>query len=65
MTKSCVFPLVNHVIQELNDRLLSQENRFSGQYLFPAKLNALQDKLYETYKTDLSKKRELILTMKF
>ena len=36
-------------------------NRFFGQYLVPAKLNAfnsgVQDKLYETYKTDLSEKR--------
>ena len=35
------FPLVNHLVQELNDRLLSQENRFLGQYLAPAKLNDL------------------------
>ena len=35
---------------------------FLGQYLNPAKLIAfhsgVQDKLYETYKTDLSKKRD-------
>ena len=65
----CIFPLVDHLVQELNDRLLSQENCLLGQYLFPAKLNTFnsraQDKLYKTYKTDLSKKRELILTMKF
>lgn len=56
------FPLFDHVIQELNDRILSQENHFLGQYLVPAKLNAfnsiLQDKLYETHKTDLSEKRD-------
>ena len=56
------FPLVDHLAQELNDRLLSQENRFLGRYLVPAKLNAfnsrVQDKLYETYKTDLSEKRD-------
>ena len=59
------FPLVDHLIQELNDRLLSQENRFLGQYLLPAKsakLNASnsgeQNKLYETYKTDRSFKEE-------
>ena len=56
------FPLVDHLVQELNDRLLSQENRFLGRYLVPAKLNAfnsrVQDKLYETYKTDLSEKRD-------
>ena len=37
-------------------------HRFFGQYLVPAKLNAfnsgVQDKLYETYKTDLSEKRD-------
>ena len=39
-----------------------QENRFLGQYLVPAKLNAFNsgvgDKLYETYKTDLLEKRD-------
>ena len=56
------FPLFDHVIQELNDRLLSQQNHFLGQYLVSAKLNAfnsiLQDKLYETHKTDLLEKRD-------
>ena len=56
------FPLVDHLVQELNDRLLSQEDRFLGQYLVPAKLNAfnsgVQDKLYETYKTNLSEKKD-------
>ena len=55
------FPLVDHLLQELNDGLLSQVNRFLGHYLVPAKLNAfnsgVQDKLYATYKTDLSEKR--------
>ena len=57
------FPLVDHLVQELNDRLLSQKKRFLGQYLVLGKLNAFnsgaQDKLHETYKTDLSKKRDL------
>ena len=58
------FSLVDHLVQELNGmhRLPSQENRFIGQYLVPAMLNAfnsgVQDKLYETYKTDLSEKRD-------
>ena len=56
------FALVDHLVQERSDRLLLQENRFLGQYLVPAKLNAfnsrVQDKLYETYKTNLSEKRE-------
>ena len=54
--------MVDHLVQELNDRLLSQKNCFLGQYLVPAKLNAfnsgVEDKLYETYKTDLSEKRD-------
>ena len=62
--RAVYFPLVDHLLQERNDtcRLLSQENCFLGQYLVPAKLNALnsgvQDKLYETHKTNLSEKRD-------
>ena len=61
--RAVYFPLVDHLVQELNDRLLLQENRFLGQYLVPAKLNAFNsglqvDKLYETYKTYLSEKRD-------
>ncbi|XP_068742056.1 52 kDa repressor of the inhibitor of the protein kinase-like [Montipora capricornis] len=60
--RAVYFPLVDHLVQELTDRLLSQEDRFLGQYLFPAKLNAfnsgVQGKLYETYKTDLSEKKD-------
>ena len=57
------FPLLDHLVQELNDNwLLPQENRFLEQYLVPSKLNAfnsgVQEKLYETYKTDLSEKRD-------
>ena len=51
------FPLVDHLVQELNDRLLSQENHFSGQYLVPAN-GGVQDKLYETNKTDILGKRD-------
>ena len=62
-----LFPLIDHLVQELNDRPLSQENRFIGRYLVPAKLNAfnsgVQDKLYETYKP-IFQRRET-LTMKF
>ena len=60
--RAVYFPLVDHLVQELTDRLLSQEDRFLGQYLVPAKLNAfnsgVQGKLYETYKTDLSEKKD-------
>ena len=37
--RAVYFPLVDHLVQELNDRFLAQENRFLGQYLVPAKLN--------------------------
>ena len=60
--RAVYFPLVDHLLQERYDRLQSQENCFLGQYLVPAKLNALnsgvQDKLYETHKTDLSENRD-------
>jgi len=55
-------PLIDHLIQEVNDRLLSQEDRFLGQYLLPTKLqglrNNVQDKMYAAYKNDLIDKRE-------
>ena len=42
--------LIDHLIQEMNDRLLSQEDRFLGQYLLSTKLHGLtnnvQDKMY-------------------
>ena len=54
-------PLIDHLIQEMNDRLLSQEDRFLGQYLFPKKLQGLsndfQDKMYAAYTNDLTDKR--------
>ena len=61
--RAVYFPLVDYLVQELNDGLLLQENRFLGQYLVPAKLNAFNsglqvNKLYETCKTDLSEKRD-------
>ena len=50
------------LIQEMNDRLLSQEDRFLGQYLPPTKLqrlsNDFQDKMYAAYKNDLTDKGE-------
>ena len=62
--RAVYFPLIDYLIQELNDRRLSQENRLLGKYVVPAKLNAfnsaVQDKLYETYKIDLTEKRDFI-----
>ena len=55
-------PLIDHLIQEMNDRLLSQEDRFLGQYLLPTKrqglTNDVQDKMYTAYKNDLTDKRD-------
>ena len=55
-------PLIDHLIQEMNDRLLSQEDRFLGQQLLPPKLqglsNDVQDNMYAAYKNDLTDKRE-------
>ena len=50
------------LIQEMNHRLLSQEDCFLGQYRLPTKLqglsNDVQDKMYAAYKNDLTDKRE-------
>ena len=56
--------LVDHLVQQMQERLLPQEHRFLKQYLVPKKLHAcihkreVSDKVYGTYKTDLSEKRE-------
>ena len=58
LAKSCVSP--SH--WSMNDRLLSQEDRFLGQWLLPTKLqglsNDVQDKMYAAYKNDLTDKGE-------
>ena len=60
--RAVFLPLIDHLIQEMNDRLLSQEDRFLGQYLLPTKLlgltNDVQDKMYAAYTNDLTDKRE-------
>ena len=60
--RAVYIPLIDRLIQEMKDRLLSQEDHFRGQYLLPTKLqglsNDVQDKMYATYKNDLTKKRE-------
>ena len=55
--------VIDHLIQEMNDRLLSQEDCFLGQYRLPTKLqglsNDVQDKMhYASYKNDQTDKRE-------
>ena len=56
------FPLIDHLIQETNDRLLSQEDRFLGQCLLPTKLqglsNDVQDKMYAAYTNNMTHMRE-------
>ena len=65
--RTVYFPLVDHLVQELNDRFLSQGNRFLGQYLVPAKPNASN----REYKISFMKptkpifQRRETLTMKF
>ena len=60
--RAVYLPLIDHLIQEINDRLLSQEDRFPGQYLLPTKLqgltNDVQDKMYAAYTNDLTDTRE-------
>ena len=36
--RALYLPLVDHLIQELNDRLLNHNDRFLGQYLLPTQL---------------------------
>ena len=60
--RAVYLPLIDYLIQDMNDRLLSQEDRLLGQYLLPIKLqglsNDIQDKMYAGYKNDLTDKRE-------
>ena len=60
--RAVYLPLIDHLIQEMNDRLLSQEDRFPGQNLLPTRLqgltNDVQDKMYAEYTNDLTDKRE-------
>ena len=51
-------PLVDHLIQELNDRLLNHNDRFLGQYPIPTQLGSLNgettNKICNAYSNDLS-----------
>ena len=62
LQRAVYLPLIDHLIEEMNDRLLSQEDRFLGQYLLPTKLQGLtkdvQDKMLAAYTNDLTDKRE-------
>ena len=57
---SVYLPLVDHLIQELNERLMKQHDRFLGQYLIPTKLDLLNPdtihKIFCTYANDLTER---------
>ena len=56
--RALYLPLVDHLIQELNDRLLNHNDRFLGQYLITTQLGSLNrettNKIYNAYSNDLS-----------
>ncbi|CAC5399410.1 unnamed protein product [Mytilus coruscus] len=51
-------PFLDHLIQELTRRLVSNEDRFSAQYLIPTKLNGINQEvtniLFETFRNDIN-----------
>ncbi|CAG2203332.1 unnamed protein product [Mytilus edulis] len=51
-------PFLDHLIQELTRRLVSNEDRFSAQYLIPTKLNGINQEvintLFVTFRNDLN-----------
>ncbi|XP_062595649.1 52 kDa repressor of the inhibitor of the protein kinase-like [Saccostrea cucullata] len=55
--RSVFFPFYDHVLQELDDRLLGCSERFIAQYLIPSNLGQLTDNrvnaLYEAFKADI------------
>ena len=56
--RALYLPLVDNLIQKLNDRLLNHNDRFLGQYLIPTQLGSLNrettNKIYNAYSNDLS-----------
>ena len=56
--RALYLPLVDHLIQELNDRLLNHNDRFLGQYLITTQLVSLNrettNKIYNACSNDLS-----------
>ncbi|VDI06908.1 Hypothetical predicted protein [Mytilus galloprovincialis] len=55
--RAMFLPFLDHLIQELTRRLVSNEDRFSAQYLIPTKLNGINQEvintLFETFRDDL------------
>ena len=56
--RALFLPLVDHLIQELNDRLLNHNDRFLAQYLIPTQFGSLNrettNKIYNAYSNDSS-----------
>ena len=54
--RALYLPLVDHLIQELNDRLLNHNDRFLSQYLITTQLGSLNrettNKIYNAYSND-------------
>ena len=52
--------MVDNLLEELNERLLKQHDRFLGQYFIPTKIHPLNadttDKIFNTYEPDLTKR---------
>ncbi|CAG2239243.1 unnamed protein product [Mytilus edulis] len=55
--RAMFLPFLDHLIQELTRRLVSNEDRFSAQYLIPTKLDGINQEvintLFETFRDDL------------
>ncbi|MCG7879674.1 MAG: hypothetical protein N0C90_25600, partial [Candidatus Thiodiazotropha endolucinida] len=55
--RALFFPFLDHLIQELQDRLVGNEARFHAEYLIPIKLQGLSNQvarqLFETFGDDL------------
>ena len=59
--RAVYLPLIDHLIQKINDRLLSQEDYFLALYLLPKVQgisNDVQSKMCEAHSSDLTDKRE-------
>jgi hypothetical protein len=50
---SLYYAFIDHMIMELESRLIKSENRFYAQYLLPRVIGKIAT-LYETYQTDLT-----------
>ncbi|MES9906785.1 MAG: DUF4371 domain-containing protein [Sedimenticola sp.] len=62
---SMYLPFLDHLLQEMDDRLLKNEPRFTAEYLLPSKVNSLTDvmvdTIYDAYHDDLAQGRDSFL----